>query len=203
MYEEKPEERLVILPMTDDNAKKISQTLANVTSRKILELLCKEPLSLTEISEKLEIGLPTLHYNIERLLESGLIKVKDIKYSKKGREIKIYEPTNKFIIITPVGEEKTRIFLKQALFAIYFLLSASFVGYIFQKLYYRFTYGIEPQFAIEAERAAKAPVMEEKAMIVRHIEPNIFIWFVFGALFALLLIFIWRKVNLMNLRKST
>ncbi len=199
MYEEKPEERLVILPLTDANAKKISQTLANVTSRKVLELLCEEALSSKEISEKLEIALPTLHYNIEKLLESGLIKVRDIRYSKKGREIKVYEPTNKFIVITPVEEEKTRILLKQALFAVYFLLAATFSGFIFQKLYYHFLYGAfvqEPTFGV-AERVAKeaVPLMEEKAMIAEPIEPNLFIWFVFGAVFALLLVVIWRKLS--------
>lgn len=93
-------EKVLILPLNEDS-KKITQTLSNDTSLKILELLAQKPLSATEIADELEIALTTVKYNLDALVESDLIKVKQTRWSKKGREIKIYEPVQKLIVVVP------------------------------------------------------------------------------------------------------
>ncbi len=269
------DEKLLILPINDRNSKKISQVLSNDTSRKVLEALADEPMSTTEISEKLGTPLTTLHYNIENLLQTGLIKVERTRYSEKGREVKYYGPTRKFIIIAPgdVDERETKKFLKRTLFGVYFIIGAVFSGYIFQRLYYLVTGGFgfpgsrasaSSITAGEAKTAA-APtiaspealpdaggygggervtagedIMEEVAAskaaeqvqnvtganvtsvtpggggetadaVIQGIQPqtqapisppiqppveqNLYLWFLFGAVFALLLLFVWNKIR--------
>ncbi|WP_243684216.1 hypothetical protein [Methanosarcina barkeri] len=39
--------------------------------------------------------LNTLKYNLDSLLEAGMIRVRHVKWSQKGREIKIYEASKK------------------------------------------------------------------------------------------------------------
>ena len=93
-------EKVLILPLNKDS-KKITQTLSNDTSLKILELLAQKPLSTTEIADELEIALTTVKYNLDALIKCDLIKVKQTRWSQKGREIKIYEPVQKLIVVVP------------------------------------------------------------------------------------------------------
>ena len=95
-------EKVLILPLNEDS-KKITQTLSNDTALKVLELLAQQPMSATAISEELDLALTTIKYNLDSLIESDLIKVNKTKWSKKGREIKIYEPVQKLIVVVPGG----------------------------------------------------------------------------------------------------
>jgi DNA-binding transcriptional ArsR family regulator len=93
-------DRVMVLPVNEDS-RKITQTLSNETSLKVLELLGKKSLSATDIAEELKIPLTTVKYNLDSLVDSDLIKVKQIKWSRKGRQVKIYEAMEKLIILVP------------------------------------------------------------------------------------------------------
>lgn len=95
-------EKVLILPLNADS-KKITQTLSNDTALKVLKLLAQRPMSATAISEELDLALTTIKYNLDALIESDLIKINKTKWSKKGREIKIYEPVQKLIVVMPGG----------------------------------------------------------------------------------------------------
>jgi len=97
------EEKLLILPLGEES-KKITQVISNDTARKIIELLADAPLSASDIAERLATPLTTIVYNLENLESVGLIRVDKIKYSEKGREVKIYAPVRKLIVVVP---EKT------------------------------------------------------------------------------------------------
>ncbi len=198
------EEKLLILPLNDDTSKRISQTLANKTSRRILEVLCDKPMAPSEISEKLDVPLTTLHYNIDKLLESGLIKIEEVKYSAKGREVKIYSPTKKFIVIAPgnIKEEEAKNILRKALFSIYYIFAAFGLGYAFQGLYYRFfleTGGQmgQPMFSASMEMATEELAARPLAVPAPKTvgEPRLYLWFMLGAVFALVLITVWKKLE--------
>ncbi|MHC1756001.1 MAG: ArsR/SmtB family transcription factor [Methanosarcina sp.] len=92
--------RVLVLPVNGDS-RKLTQILSNETSLKILELLGKKSMSATNIAEELNLPLTTVKYNLDSLVESDLIKVKQIKWSQKGRQIKIYEPVEKLIVLVP------------------------------------------------------------------------------------------------------
>ncbi len=97
------EEKLLILPLGEES-KKITQVISNDTARQIIELLADAPLSASDIAERLHVPLTTIVYNLENLESVGLIKIEKIKYSEKGREVKIYAPVRKLIVVVP---EKT------------------------------------------------------------------------------------------------
>jgi ArsR family transcriptional regulator, arsenate/arsenite/antimonite-responsive transcriptional repressor len=102
-----PEEKLLILQLSEDS-RKIARLLSNETSIKILKLLGKRSMSAGDLADELEVRLNTLKYNLDSLLETGLIKVRQVKWSRKGREIKIYEAVEKVIILLP-GKKDTEI----------------------------------------------------------------------------------------------
>ncbi|MCL7410279.1 MAG: helix-turn-helix domain-containing protein [Methanosarcinaceae archaeon] len=95
-------EKVLILPLNADS-KKITQTLSNDTALKILELLAQKPMSSTAIADEMGLALTTIKYNLDALIECDLIKVNKTRWSKKGREIKIYEPVQKLIVVMPGG----------------------------------------------------------------------------------------------------
>ena len=97
------DEKLLILPLGEES-KKITQVISNDMARKIIELLADAPLSASDIAERLATPLTTIVYNLENLESVGLIRVDKIKYSEKGREVKIYAPIRKLIVVVP---EKT------------------------------------------------------------------------------------------------
>ncbi|MCX9083363.1 MAG: helix-turn-helix domain-containing protein [Candidatus Methanoperedens sp.] len=97
------DEKLLILPLGEES-KKITQVISNDTARQIIELLADVALSANDIAQRLQVPLTTITYNLENLESVGLIKVEKIKYSEKGREVKIYAPVRKLIILVP---EKT------------------------------------------------------------------------------------------------
>lgn len=97
------DEKLLILPLGDES-KKITQVISNDTARQIIELLADAPLSASDIAECLHAPLTTVTYNLENLENVGLVKIERIKYSEKGREVKIYAPVRKLIVVVP---EKT------------------------------------------------------------------------------------------------
>jgi predicted transcriptional regulator len=97
------DEKLLILPLGEES-KKITQVISNDTARQIIELLADAPLSANDIAQRLQVPLTTITYNLENLESVGLIKVEKIKYSEKGREVRIYAPVRKLIVLVP---EKT------------------------------------------------------------------------------------------------
>ncbi|WNY27545.1 hypothetical protein MsAm2_13470 [Methanolapillus ohkumae] len=99
-FEEFDASNVIIIPVNDDS-KKIRQILSNETSMKILETLKKESMSSSELAEKLGLPLTTVKYNLDILVENGLANVKKIKYSEKGRQVKIYEAPEKVIVFAP------------------------------------------------------------------------------------------------------
>jgi len=94
------EEKLIILPLGEES-KKITQVISNDTARQIIELLADSPLSASDIAGRLKAPLTTVIYNLENLESVGLVKVERIKYSEKGREVKIYAPVRKLIVVVP------------------------------------------------------------------------------------------------------
>ena len=99
------DEKVLILPLGEES-KKITRTLSNDSARQVLELLADKPMSASDIAEQLGIPLTTVKYNLDALIESGLITIKQIKWSVKGREIKIYAPIRKLIVVVPNKADK-------------------------------------------------------------------------------------------------
>jgi DNA-binding transcriptional ArsR family regulator len=107
-------DNVIILEPGDERAQKISKAMASQTASDILQLLAENKKSLTEITDRLAIPLTTAKYHIENLLEAGLITVAEIKYSVKGREIKIYAITNQLLIVAPRQSNVRSLLLKYA-----------------------------------------------------------------------------------------
>ena len=110
------DETFLLVSLKEEKSKKIAEAISNKTSRKIIDYLTeKKEATESEISAKLEIPLPTVHYNIELLKEAKLIETKEFFWSKKGKEMKVYKLSNKIVIISPSDDKNVMDKLKSIL----------------------------------------------------------------------------------------
>ena len=82
-----PEEKLLILQLSEDS-RKIARLLSSETSIRILKLLNKQSMSAGNLADELGVRLNTLKYNLDSLLEAGMIRIRHVKWSRKGRKIR-------------------------------------------------------------------------------------------------------------------
>ena len=111
----------LLLSMEDEKIKKVSNVISNESCRKILDYLSDKDATESELAEKLQIPISTVHYNLQQLIGTGLIDSTEFHYSEKGKEVSHYRLANKYIIITPKKtfgiKEKLKGFLPVALIA--------------------------------------------------------------------------------------
>jgi len=209
------DEKLLILPLNDKNSKKISQVISSDTARNILEALASTPRSASEIAEKLDIPLTTVQYNLEKLYDAGLVKVERTKYSRKMKTVKIYAPQRKFVVIAPGKADKKDVIaaLKRYLTVIAFaVFGSAAIEFLTMRMG-----GFAEETAIrslpeEAPAPLPAPMyapsptpLPEKALdavsgfgIFAH--PGL--WFLFGCLFVILVVFLIEYLGRKKERKD-
>lgn len=96
------DESFVLVSLKESKAKKLAQVINNDTSRLILDFLTKNKSATeSEIAEKLNVPISTVHYNLLNLVENNLITADEYHYSKKGKTVNHYKLSNKLIIIAP------------------------------------------------------------------------------------------------------
>ena len=171
----------LLLSMEDDKIKKVSNVISNDSCRKILDYLSSKEATESELAEKLQIPISTVHYNLQQLMETGLISAEEFHYSKKGKEVSHYKIANKYIIIAPKKtfgiKEKLKSILPVALIA----AGAAGVIQLVSRNLLR-TQVVSEGFAAKtaaAERALEVPVALTQAappQAVSAILENIALW---------------------------
>lgn len=211
-----PNKNFLLLSLEDSKTKKIANVVSNESCRKLLDYLAKKEATESELAEKLQIPISTVHYNLQQLMETGLINTEEFHYSEKGKEVLHYKLANKYIIISPKStyglKEKLKNILPTALIALgaagtiqlfsrYFSKEAVLAG---DNLMVAKSAAVERAFDAAAEEAVlaapavaqeaaveampqAAPIMADKVYLVPQ---NIALWFLIGALFALIVYFV-------------
>ena len=163
---ETADEKLLILPLGEES-KKITQVISNDTARQIIELLADAPLSASDIAERMNTPLTTVIYNLENLESVGLVKVDRIKYSEKGRKVKIYAPVKKVIVVMPGNTDRESVLdiLRKYVGVVLAAVLASSVIEFFTKEYGRRAFSMDMSDA-PAVMPSKMPVALEEEMVV-------------------------------------
>ena len=91
----------VIVLSLPDEVSLLARTLSRPLPMQILKQLQKKQMSAGELASELGIHLNTLTYNLGVLEKSGLIKVRQVKWSCKGREVKIYTLAEQPVLLVP------------------------------------------------------------------------------------------------------
>ena len=193
----------LLLSMEDDKIKKISNVISNESCRKILDYLASKESTESELASKLNIPISTVHYNLQQLMETGLVSADEFHYSEKGKEVNHFRLANKYIIIAPKNAYGIKKKLKNILPVILIVSGAALAIQLANNY---FSKNIGSAQSIMAARdsgmssIAASPSMQKAAIesaqqtsqAVQTVSPysNIALWFFAGAVFALLIYFI-------------
>lgn len=98
-----------------DEVPLLARTLSRTLPRQILIQLQKKQMSAGELASELGLRLNTLTYNLEVLEKAGLIKVVQIKWSCKGREVKVYALAEQPVLLVPRADRESDPFVLDTL----------------------------------------------------------------------------------------
>lgn len=193
----------LVVSLKESKTKKLAQAITNDTSVKILDFLAnRESATETEIAKSLKLAQSTVHYNLQALLETRMVKWDKFHYSEKGKEVRHYMLANRYILIASEREVGLRERLKEVLPITGILLAATLViQYISSKMSGLRTMapGLEEKALMTAASDAEARLLSEEgaavAQTINAVAPSIgtaltqsiAFWFATGAAMALLL----------------
>ena len=187
----------ILLSMEDSKIKKISNVISNDSCRKILDYLANKEATESELASKLDIPISTVHYNLQQLMETGLIDANEYHYSEKGKEVNHYRLANKYIIIAPKNASSIKEKLKSILPAVLIVSGAALIIQLVNNYFSGGNIISTRQIAGDAEvaKTMAAPMVAQEAAVqatqqAQTAIPNIALWFLAGAIFALLVYFI-------------
>lgn len=214
MVKKNKEDHFVFFSLDEDKADTLANTLGNKTSRSILKFLSsKESVTESEVSKELNLPLPTVHYNLQNLLKSNLIKVEEFHYSKKGREVNHYSISKKYIVIAPESNESILNKFKSLLSLGTLIIATSFAINLFR--FMRRDVGSEFGSQIAQEEVSRSVAYESNNLMKEALDQSTndsatnftynigeittndsFLsffptWFLIGGLFVIIVIFLW------------
>jgi len=96
-----------VIAIDDEEAGNAISALSSETAREILSRLYDDPGTASEIAGDVDTSLQNANYHLTNLTEAGLIEVRDVRYSDQGKEMRIYAPTNRALVLF-AGEDLDR-----------------------------------------------------------------------------------------------
>lgn len=183
----------ISIDIDDPRTGLVAEALANKTCVKILGLLAEKDLTASDIAVKLNIPLNTTGYNLEKLIASGLIeKSSDFFWSVKGKKTPVYKVANRRIVISP----------KRIIRGVVPAVLLSGVGALLLRSFTQ--KGIQKTAGFERFADSVSTEAESFANLVSEITNTatessgffgeIWTWFFVGALFSLIVLFLWDFV---------
>lgn len=161
-----------------EESKQIGEILGNENCKKILNLLAEKELSESDIAKELGMKVNTIEYNLRKLISLGLVEKVNHFWSTRGKKIPVYRAANKHIIISP--RTKAKGFLITGLLAIV-------AAFIIKVLSYK------PILRISEKTDMVESMVNVPASSSYSAYPIIWLWFLVGAGFALIVLYLFRK----------
>ena len=96
-----------VVGLEDDDADDLLSALSSATARRILASLHEEPTNPAALAESVDTSLQNVQYHLERLEAAGAVEVVDTVYSEKGREMNVYAPADRPLVVVAADDEGT------------------------------------------------------------------------------------------------
>lgn len=95
-----------------EKARLLASEISNDTALKILKEVYKNPSSLSDLSNQLNIPLSTTQYHIDKLLELGVVKIAKRRLGKRLRDVKMYIYDKECIIFSSIEKNEFNSLMK-------------------------------------------------------------------------------------------
>ncbi len=190
------EKNFLLLSLDDERARKVANIVGNESCKKILEFLTKHEGTESELSKNLGIPMPTVHYNLQQLMDAGLVVADTFHYSKRGREVNHYRLANKYIIITPTRVWGIKEKLRSILPVVVIIGATAVFIHLFQSASFLRDASTPNMLASPVmEQGLQAKAAADTIVTQTGSAPLIVGWFLGGAALALVLYAIFSREN--------
>ncbi|WP_456477755.1 ArsR/SmtB family transcription factor [Geoglobus ahangari] len=89
-FPERLDDVFYIEHLHSEKAKLLASEISNDTACRILKELYRNPLSITDLSERLNMPVSTVQYHVNKLMELGVIKIARKRLGRRMRDVKMY-----------------------------------------------------------------------------------------------------------------
>ncbi|SFG77055.1 Helix-turn-helix domain-containing protein [Halopelagius inordinatus] len=96
-----------VIGLDDEDADEILSVLSSATARRILATLHEDPANAAALADEVGTSLQNVQYHLGRLEDAGAVAVVDTVYSEKGREMKVYAPSDKPLVVVATDSAET------------------------------------------------------------------------------------------------
>jgi DNA-binding transcriptional ArsR family regulator len=96
-----------VIGLDSADADDLIGALSSRTARRILAALHDEPASASEVAAQIDSSLQNVQYHLGRMEEAGVVEVHETVYSEKGREMKVYAPADRPLVVVAARESET------------------------------------------------------------------------------------------------
>jgi DNA-binding transcriptional ArsR family regulator len=119
-----------VVGLDDEATGDVLAALSSETARNLLAALHEEPDTPSGVADRVGTSLQNAQYHLERMDDAGLLAVADTVYSEKGREMDVYAPADRPLVVFAGDdgqEEGLRAALSRLLGAVALLAGGSLV----------------------------------------------------------------------------
>ncbi|MFB6160671.1 MAG: ArsR/SmtB family transcription factor [Haloferacaceae archaeon] len=97
-----------VIGLDDEETGELLSALSSDTAREVLAALHDEPDTPSGVADRVDTSLQNAQYHLGRMRDAGVIDVIDTIYSEKGREMEVYAPADRpLVVFAGRSEEKS------------------------------------------------------------------------------------------------
>ncbi|MFB6083973.1 MAG: ArsR/SmtB family transcription factor [Halorientalis sp.] len=94
-----------VIGVDSEDADDVLSALTSETARQVLSELHDDPAPPAALAERVDTSLQNVQYHLDKLEAAGAIEVIDTVYSEKGREMNVYAPADRPLVIMAGGDD--------------------------------------------------------------------------------------------------
>ncbi|WP_248517407.1 ArsR/SmtB family transcription factor [Salinarchaeum laminariae] len=103
-----------VVGLDDEDAEAVLGALSSTTARELLAALNDDPGHPSALADRVDTSLQNVQYHLGKLEDAGVVEVVDTAYSEKGREMDVYAPADRPLVLF-AGREEDETLLQRAL----------------------------------------------------------------------------------------
>ncbi|WP_336024536.1 helix-turn-helix domain-containing protein [Halobellus salinisoli] len=96
-----------VVGLDSDEVDELLAAIGSGTARTLLAELHDEPGTPSEVASRVDTSIQNAQYHLDRLETAGLIESAGTAYSEKGREMTVYAPADRALVVVAGKEEDT------------------------------------------------------------------------------------------------
>ncbi|WP_049907524.1 ArsR/SmtB family transcription factor [Haloferax elongans] len=97
-----------VIGLDSEEADDFLGAISSSTARSMLSALHESPATSSELATEVDTSLQNVQYHLGNLSDAGLIEVTGTRYSEKGREMNVYAPSDRALVVVAGRDEETK-----------------------------------------------------------------------------------------------